>query len=322
MRFQTSEGGFQFPRIYQKNQTQVEDDLAADDIDYADLTQWTFPDEFLCYVHEIGLLKFIDKTYPNPREKNEVPIWFLVSCQFVMRFYQTGRYNNLRYLLNAGSLLTRFGYNVGTTQIGFNSKNKNPRKTVIHDDTVRKFFKDTDHQAICSWYRTELQQWFKSKRVFHPAGLFILDQSHLVVPDNANYRDAVKMPVDEHGQLYKHLSTLSDAEKKALVYHRSYALSALLHTDPLGERYHIAGYELGAGNIGELAQAENIVSEFCRATPGVMKELIVDRGYIDGDFFSQIKKEHNVDLLIPLKTNMASYREALALSQSYGRWNQ
>jgi hypothetical protein len=117
---------------------------------------------------------------------------------------------------------------------------------VIQDDTVRKLFKDTDHQAICSWYRTELQQWFKSKRVFHPAELFILDQSHLVVLDNTNYHDAVKMPVDEHGQLYKHLSTLSDAEKKALVYHRSYALSALLHTDPLGERYLIAGYRLGA----------------------------------------------------------------------------
>ena len=51
-------------------------------IDYADLSQWTLPDEFLCFVLDSGLLKFVDATYPNPREKNEVPIWFLITCQF------------------------------------------------------------------------------------------------------------------------------------------------------------------------------------------------------------------------------------------------
>jgi hypothetical protein len=67
-------------------------------------------------------MKFIDQTYPNPREKNEVPIWFFVSCQFVMHCYQTGKRHNLRYLLNARLLLTRFAYKVGATQIGFSSK--------------------------------------------------------------------------------------------------------------------------------------------------------------------------------------------------------
>ncbi len=30
-----------------------------------------------------------------------------------MRLHQTGRYQHLDYLLNAGSILTRFGFNVG-----------------------------------------------------------------------------------------------------------------------------------------------------------------------------------------------------------------
>src|SRR5262245_11296560 len=117
-------GGFFFPTIYQKDQKYVETRLEQGDIDYAALTRWSFPDEFLCFVLESNLLKFIDSSYPNPRTKNEVPIWFLVSCQFVMHLYQTGNYNHLKFLLNAGSILTRFGFNVGSSKIGFNAKNK------------------------------------------------------------------------------------------------------------------------------------------------------------------------------------------------------
>ena len=94
----------------------------------------------------------MDATYPNPRIKNEVPIWFLVTCQFLMRIHQTGRYHHLKYLLHAGSVLTKFGFNVGSQHIGFNDKNKQTRKTAINADTVRKFFKDTLTEDIQAWY--------------------------------------------------------------------------------------------------------------------------------------------------------------------------
>lgn len=175
---------------------------------------------------EHNLLKFIDTTYPNPRSKNEVPIWFLISCQFVMRLHQTGNYHQLQYLLNAGSILTKFGFNVGAKHIGFNSKNKKNRTTAIHPDTVRKFFKDT----------------------------------------------------------------------KSL------------------DEFHIAGYELGAGNEDELVQAKRLVPDFCRYNSGLMQLLIVDRGYIDSDFINKIKHDYTVDILIPLKNNMDDYRDAVNLA--------
>ena len=67
----------------------------------------------------------------------------IIACQFVMKLYQTGKCDNLRYLLNAGSILAKFGFNVGNPKIGFNDKNKRVRKTVVDADSVRKFFKDT-----------------------------------------------------------------------------------------------------------------------------------------------------------------------------------
>jgi Transposase DDE domain len=313
-------GGFDFPIVYQKNQKQIEKCLSQGAIDYAEISKWSFPDEFLCFVWERKLLEFINNSYPNPREKNEVPIWFLICCQFVMRLHQTGNYHHLGFLLNSGSLLTRFGFNIGAKKIGFNGKNKKTRKTVIHADTARKFFKDTNPMEIRKWYRNDLQKWFREQRTFDHRGIFVLDQSHLVVPDNENYKNAVKMPVDEHGQLYHNLSSLTAEQKQELVYHRCYTLSTLLNVALERPQFHVAGYELGAGNEDELPQADRLVPAFCRQFNGVMKLLIIDRGYIDGEFIEKIKRDHNVDVLIPLKKNMIDAQDAISIATMQNKW--
>ena len=51
-----------------------------------------------------------------------------------------------------------------------------------------------------------------------------------------------------------------------------------------------------------------------------MKELIVDRGYIDGDFFSKIKRDHNVDVLVPLKKSMLTYQDAITIAEHEKKW--
>lgn len=315
-----SSHGFSFPIVYQKNQKQVEECLSQGDIDYADLTRWQFPDEFLCFVMERKLLEYVNRTYPNPREINEVPIWFLICCQFVMRLHQTGNYHHLGFLLNSGSLLTRFGFNVGSPYIGFNGKNRKVRKTAIHPDTARKFFKDTPVQEIRQWYREPMQSWFRQQRAFDHRGLFILDQSHLVVPDNQNYKDAVKMPVDEHGQLYPNLGLLTPEQKQGLIYHPCYALTTLLNVAIERPQFHVAGYELGSGNEDELIQADRLVPAFCQQFNGLMKLLIVDRGYIDGEFIGRIKQDHGVDVLIPLKKNMINAQESIAIATMENKW--
>lgn len=312
--------GFYLPLVYQKNQKEIEARLMAGDIDYADLSQWSFPDEFLCFVLERKLLEFLDRTYPNPRERNDVPIWFLICCQFVMRLHQTGHCHHLEFLLNSGSLLTRFGFNVGAKNIGFNDKNTKPRHTAIHADTARKFFKDTKASEIRLWHQKELQKWFRQQHAFDHRGLFVLDQSHLVVPDNKNYKNAVKMPVDEHGQLYDNLGALTDEQKKSLIYHPCYTLSTLLNVALERPQFHVASYDLGAGNEDELTQANRLVPEFCRQYPGLMKLLIMDRGYINGDFIGKIKRDHNVDVLIPLRKNMTDATEAIAIATMKNEW--
>ena len=310
-------GGFFLPKIYHKAQRYILDRLKDGEVDYLDLTKWSFADEFLCFILQLKFFDFADKSYPNPRKVNFVPVWFLIAAQFVLRLHNRRCYDDLRYFLNAGSILTKIGFNASAGGVvGFNEKNKYERQTAIDADTVRKYYKDTNSQELRDWYNESVQGWFRSRKVFDRDGLFILDQSHLVVPDNPCYEGAVRMPVDEHGQRYRGLNKMSEEERKALVHHPCYTLSCLLHVGVSGDLYHIAGYDFDSGNTDELVQAENLLPAFCRMYPGVMKELILDRGYISGPFIGKMKQKYNVDVLIPLKSSMSDFQDALKIAQT------
>ena len=309
-------GGFDWPVVYSLNQKRVLEDLKQGRIQYADLSQWSFVDEFLCFILQSEFLKFADRTYPNPRKKNEVPIWFLISCQFLLRLNAFGQYHQLGYLMNSGSLLSRIGFNVSRSgSVGFNHKNHDPRGTAVDPDTVRKFFKDTKPEEIRQWYGCDIQNWFRTKRTFDSRGIFILDQTHLVVPDNPNYKKAAKLPVDEHGQWYQGLDLMTEEEKNSLIYHPCYCLTTLLHTQPGADWFHLAGYEWGAGDEDELTQAERFIPRFCENHPNLIKELIMDRGYVSGLFVGDLKRKYEIDSIMPLKKSMITYKDAVGIAK-------
>ena len=139
------------------------------------------------------------------------------------------KYHQLKHFLNSGSVLSRVGFNIGSPKIGFNEKNKNLRTTAVDQNTVRKFFKDSSKEEIRNWYNVNVQDWFKRKRIFDSQGIFVLDQTHLVVPKNPNYEGTSWMPVDENGHLYPNYGQLSPEQKKVLPHHPCYSLSCLLN---------------------------------------------------------------------------------------------
>ena len=80
----------------------------------------------------------------------------------------------------------------------------------------------------------------------------------------------------------------------------------------------------GAGNVDELVQGKPLVRDFVNAVgKGVMKLLIVDRGYIDGKFISMVKLELYSDVLVPLRCNMDALEDAIKIAESYNyRWSK
>jgi len=305
--------------IYEENKVKVQTDLEAGSLDYLDLADWTFQDKFFAFLLSIRFFEVCGASYPSPRMKEEVPLWFLLACKVQMKLHTTAAFDRLPGLLRSGAILSRVKFNVGGVHGGFNHKNRKDRKSAVHHDTPRKFFKDTEPSKLRSWHNEDVVRFLRKHRAFDKHGIFILDQSHMVVPENKHYEDAVRMPVDEHGQLID-MSNMTEEQKKGVQYHPCYALSELMHIDKDAKSFIFAGYQWGPGNLDELVQGKPLVKDFVRAVgKGVMKLLITDRGYIDGKFIVMVKVELGSDVLMPLRKNMDILTDAIRLAEKHPR---
>ena len=303
--------------VITENKHKVKREFEQGMVTYIDLSHWTFADRFMAFLLAIDFFSHAVRTYPSPRKKQEVPLWILICCAVQMKLHTTSSFSRLPGILGSGAILSRFGYNVAdTTGGGFNQKNRTDRTCPLDYDCVRKFYKDGDHLRYRRWYNTDMAMFFRRNRGFDKHGIFVLDQTHLVVPDNPNYVDVARMPVDEHGQRID-MSGMSEEQKRAVRCRRCYALSELLHVFSDEPGYIVAGYQLDKGNTDELSQGRVLVNEFVKAVgAGVMQLLIVDRGYIDGVFISDLKKQFKVDVMVPLKVSMDVLTDAIRLSES------
>ena len=302
--------------IYEENKVKVINALKEGKVDYMDLSIWGFQDRFFAFLLGIDFFQICGSSYPSPRHKEEVPVWFQLAGQTQLKLHQQASYNKLPGLLKNGAILTRIKFNIGGEEGGFNKKNKKPREVPVDFDCVRKFFKDTDKDELNRWYNEKVIRFLRHNRGIDKEGLFLLDQTHLVVPDNSNYKGAEWALVDEHGQRID-TSKMTDEQEKALKPRLCYSLSLLVHLGTDGSTV-VCGYRLGGGNDDELAHGPQLVRQFIKALgKGVMKKLIMDRGYISGEFVNELKTEHDVDVVIPLRKNMNALKDTFRIAEKF-----
>ena len=217
-------------------------------------------------------------------------------------------------LLKAGPILSKLKFNIGGESGGFNNKNKNQREVPVNYDSVRKFFRDTDPVKLNKWHNEKVIKIFHHNRAFDKRGIFIIDQTHIVVPDNKNYTKAKLARVDEHGQRID-VTKMSEEQKKGVKPRWCYSLSILLHVGQDGTHV-ICGYKLGGGNDDELDHAPELIEKFIKTVEkGVIKKLIMDRGYIYGEFISSLKNKYDIDVVVPFKKNMTAFKDSVRIAE-------
>jgi hypothetical protein len=91
----------------------------------------------------------------------------------------------------------------------------------------------------------------------------------------------------------------------------------LLHINRAEDYYFYVGARVVPGKTSEVALLYEMVDEFVRAVGrGVMKLLILDRGFIDGEAIGRCKQKHRIDVLIPLKKSMDLFVDVMGLGRS------
>jgi len=262
---------------------------------------------------------------PTDRKKEEVPRWFVLAANLSLKLHLENSFKAFERVARCGGLLSALPSEIAskhldpkTQQIllecqGFNDKNHYTRATPCDQDFLRKFVRDVASERWAAWFNGAIQETFQAYGFFDPAGIFIGDGSYLFVPDNPDYEGSVVMWFDEHNHPVEY-EKLSAQERKKAHRERCYKLVSLLHLR--GDCYVYAALAVVPGNAHECPVLYQLVEQFVkRVGQGVIKRLILDRGFIDGKNITRCKRDWGIDVLLPMKRNMDIWEDAWALGK-------
>lgn len=274
---------------------------------------------FFQFLFDRGVVARLAREYPSPRQRHHVPLWMYVSSQLSLRLHGSHSFHSYPLIIRAGGLIDALGPEVAQRQVdpatgdvsiscaGFNNRNLGPRQTPCDQDFLRKFAKDTDPEKLERWYNQQVAQLYSELGAYDQEGIFIGDGSYLFVPDNKNYQGSWKMLFDEHNHPVseERAKTMSQAERDRCQWRRCYKVVFLLHCDRAGKRFVVAGLKVLRDKQSEAPALWELVDTFVASVgPGVMKVLLLDRGFVNGPEIGRVKTDYGVDTVIPVRSNM------------------
>ena len=314
--------------IFEDNKPFVVKALQNGVFDYMEAASEVVEADFFRFIKAKTLLDTLSQSYPTPRKKHDVPSWFYVASNLSMRLHGVHAFDAFPLVVRSGGMLQAFGPEAGRKVVhpdtgdttilceGFNRKNHYDRQSPCDPDFLRKLAKDTDAEALMRWFGGDGVRIFRRHRAFDREGVFIGDASYLFVPDNPRYEGSVKLLFDEHDHpiSHEHYRTMTDEQKTRCQWRRCYKMVTLLHTNSALDFFLFVAVRVVPGNDHECPVLYALVEEFVQAVgTGVMKRLILDRGFVDGEAISECKQHYGIDILIPIRQNMDIYADAVAL---------
>jgi hypothetical protein len=199
---------------------------------------------------------------------------------------------------------------------GFNNKNDYDRQTPCDQDYLRKLSRDTDPSKLIDWHNRDVACLFKKHKLFAREGVWIGDASYVFVPDNDAYEKSVRLLFDErdHPVESAKLAKMSPETAARCRWRRCYKLVSLLYVDPSRNFCLRAALRLVSGNEHECPILYEMIDKFVEQVgDDVIRRLILDRGFLDGERIAHCKRKHGIDILIPVRKDMDVYEDVLGL---------
>jgi len=85
--------------LFKENKVEVLKRLKGGRIEYLDLTSWSFQDRLFAFLLEEKFFAWCESKYPTPRERENIPIWFLLACAIQMKLHRSAAFKKLEYIL-------------------------------------------------------------------------------------------------------------------------------------------------------------------------------------------------------------------------------
>jgi len=270
------------------------------------------------------LLEGLADSMPTARKKEEVPRWFILAANLSLKLHQENSFLAFERVVRCGGLLSALPPDLAAKHLdtktqqwalqcqGFNDKNDYDRATPCDQDTLRKALKDVPATRWLEWFNGPVQKVFQAYGFFDPEGIFVGDASYLFVPDNPAYEGSVVLWFDEHNDPVDY-EQLSPQSRSHAHRQRCYKWVSLLHLR--GGAFVYAAVALLPGNAHEVGPFYQLVEQFVQTTGrGIIKWLILDRGFIDGQQISRCKQDWGIEVVLPVRKDMDLWTDAWALA--------
>jgi len=316
--------------LFERNDALVVEAFRRGDFDYLEGVGEVSEADFFRAITAKKVLEKLAATYPSPCQKHDVPVWVYIAGDISMRFHGVHQFHAFPYVVRSGGMVNAFGPAMGHKAthpetgdvslacVGFNNKNEYDRQTPCDQDYLRKMAKRTDAGLLTTWFNRDVVGIFKQHHAFDLEGICIGDASYLFVPDNDNYEGSSLMLFDEHNHPVES-KTLTAKEQARYVWRRCYKLVSLIHTNRSGDFFLYAAVKVVAGKDHENPLLYRMVEQFVEFHgKGIIKKLIVDRGFLDGPNIGRCKKEWGIDVLIPARRDMVIYQDVVGLAKAGG----
>lgn len=323
--------------VFENNKPFVIDEYREGCFDYIELASDVAETKFFQFLFSQEVVDKLAAHYPSPRKRHHVPMWMYLSSQLSLRLHGMHSYHAYPWIIRSGGLIDALGPKVAHREVdpengnmeihceGFNDRNLYPRQTPCDQDYLRKLARDTGPEELEAWYNRHVAALYGELGAYDEEGLFIADGSYLFVPDNPRYEGSVRLLFDEHNHPVgkKEQQQMTQAQRDRCRWRRCYKAVFLLHCDEAGERFVVVGVRVLRDHESEATALWPLVDTFVEiAGRGVMKVLLLDRGFINGPQIGRLKEEYGIDTVIPIRSDMDILEDVRGLTQLSPSWEE
>ena len=312
--------------VFEQDRPFILRSLCSGDFDYIEAANEVAEADFFRDLFKRKVIADLAESYPTPRQKEEVPLWLYVASEISMKLHGSNSHYSYPHIIRCGGLLEALGPalarkitdkktgDVALACEGFNRKNHYRRETPCDQDFLRKLARQTEPDRLHEWFNREVPRCLRKLKLFDPEGLFIGDGTYVFVPDNKAYEGSVVLLFDEHNHPVDPQKV--DLSDKRYHWERYYKMVSIIHTNRALDYFLYVAVKLVSGKTHESPILYELVGDFVKTMGrGVMKVLILDRGFIDGPSIGKCKKDYGVDVIMPLRKNMDLYKDAVGLTR-------
>ena len=273
------------------------EDLKKGEIESIELAVDQATDDLMLFGIRIGLIDELANSFPDPREECEITIKQILSASIAGHYQDMYAMSQSPYALHSPVLLAELGLNSKVLYPGEGVSRRGTQDyTPFNGDVIRKMLNNMEASELIDWYNRVVGQAYLKRADYKPS-IHIIDCTELEVPlSNDRYEGS--------GVVSGKKKKGKEKEEKP---RRGYKLGSLRSL--LDDGGIITSIAFGAIQVHDLELCKALLKSSVHLKAGDI--LICDMGFLDGKTITMLKQHRKVDVIIPIRSDMVAYGDAL-----------